>query len=302
MWSRLMSTPSLLPRVSAARPSGLAVGTTSTVVRSQAAAGSRASLAYARSRTVVRQASRPGRLVAVLAADQQHGVWRRAGADADELQRAVLFGRADPVDRHAVARPVDGGEEVLLLGLAGPAGAVGLLESGAGRGGSAAWAGDRQQGYGERARAVSATAMRSGAGCISGAASGMRGGSARGSPTPSRRGVAGCRDERPAVARAKAAAPPTSGTCADVRDRSSVSVGVLDGGSMRSCVGAGDDQREAVARRDDVVARVQVEGDRVRLARGERDALGVGGVVAEVGPAAAEDRVVDVRGLGPRSP
>ncbi len=57
-WSRLMSTPSLLPRVSAARPSGLAVGTTRTVVRSRKRRV-RLSRAYARSRIVVRQASRP---------------------------------------------------------------------------------------------------------------------------------------------------------------------------------------------------------------------------------------------------
>ncbi len=57
-WSRLMSTPSPFPRVLAARPSGFAVGITRTeaVLSSRSTAGSSLS---ARSRTVVRQASRP---------------------------------------------------------------------------------------------------------------------------------------------------------------------------------------------------------------------------------------------------
>ena len=102
----------------------------------------------------------------------------------------------------------------------------------------------------------------------------------------------------PAVACAKAAAPPTNGIRAEVRARSRVSVGVVGGGSMRSLsVPATIRARRwpagttwSLAARSRVIV--------YALARGERAALAGGGVVAEVGPAAAEDRVVDGGGLG----
>lgn len=55
----------------------------------------------------------------------------------------------------------------------------------------------------------------------------------RGSRTPFRDVASGVAVAAPEVARAKAAAPPTNGTRAEVRVRSSVSFGLSAGGSMR---------------------------------------------------------------------
>ncbi len=67
-------------------------------------------------------------------------------------------------------------------------------------------------------------------------------------------------------------------------------------------VGAGDDQCEPVAARDDVVGGGQVEGEAVALARDQGFAPAGAGVFTQVGPAAADDGVADVDGRGPGLP
>ena len=192
-----------------------------------------------------------------------------AGADADELERAALLGRADPGDRHAVAAPVDGGEELLLLGLAGPAGAVRWSRIRCGAGWSRAACGGRRQqrraaqrpcGEVERARcgASSAAASRDAGGPARGSAHAVEDGTARGDAAAA-----------PAVARREGGAHRRRAgrwpRCGPGRGSGS---GVVGRRVDEVLVGARDDQGEPVARRDDVVARVQVEGDRVRACRG----------------------------------
>ena len=208
----------------------------------QEAAGRGVSRAYARSRTVVRQASRPEGSSPCWLQTSSTLVWRVPVADAHELERAVLLRRADAGRRRRGAAPVDGREEVLLLGLAGPAGAVRTPRSRCGAG--LAWrrrgrGGDEGGGEGGGVTRVRVRIIWR---CLRDAAGGAR------CLDAVERGASGALDAVPAVACAKAPGRRPEGTR---RRRTGQVEGELRGTGRRvdeALVGARDDQREAVAR------------------------------------------------------
>ncbi len=308
-WSRLMSTPSLLPRVPAARPSGLAVGTTSTVVRSRKRLVSRSS-AYARSRTVVRQASRPegsfpcwlhtrktlfgvrsapmrtswsGRFPAVV---PMRVTRTRSLARSTVCRRRCSSGWVVQRAPWLRSKPVRGGAAVSCAPAAGAVTRV-------------------------AARPVRAAAVRSAARRLIRCPRDSVGGGGRADAV--RCGVRR-RDGRPGGSAGE------RGGAAEERDPGG-GAGQVDGERRgvgrrvdQTAVGAGDDQCEPVAAGDDVVGGGQVDGEGVAPAGDEWFAPAGAGVFTEVGPAAADDGVADVGGhraglpvagavaLGARSP